>query len=62
MTDNKKEKKKKNDVAALFIPAGALLGLGVGFVADQIVGGLFIGLGLGFIGMIVTILVKQSKK
>jgi hypothetical protein len=35
-------------MGALFIPAGVLIGMGVGFIIDNIPGGLFIGLGLGF--------------
>ena len=52
------KKSKKDDRSGLFIPAGIFLGMGVGFVIDQLVGGLFIGLGLGFLGMA---LAKKNK-
>lgn len=44
-----KQRKKDDDPEALFIPAGVLLGLGFGFVFDNIVAGLFLGLGIGFL-------------
>jgi len=42
--------KSKNidNPGGLFIPAGVLLGMGVGFLTEELVAGLFIGLGLGF--------------
>jgi len=32
----------------LFIPAGVLAGMGLGFLNDEVAAGLFIGLGAGF--------------
>ena len=46
------EKGKKT--GGLFIPAGIFLGLGFGFLFDQLVAGLFIGMGAGFIGMAIA--------
>ncbi len=45
-----KEKKKKKDDSpeALFIPAGVLTGMGIGFLTGELVSWLFIGLGIGF--------------
>ncbi|MCK5149681.1 hypothetical protein KAJ87_02040 [Candidatus Pacearchaeota archaeon] len=45
----KKVNKKKEDNEALFIPAGLFVGMGLGFLYDQLVVGLFIGLGAGFL-------------
>ena len=42
------KRKMKDDPEALFIPAGCLLGIGFGFLYNQLVVGLVIGLGLGF--------------
>jgi hypothetical protein len=43
------EKKKDRDrPAALFIPAGVLTGMGLGFVFNNLPAGMFIGLGVGF--------------
>ena len=47
MAQQKKEEKKSG--SALFIPAGLLVGMGIGFLTNQLVPGLFIGLGLGFV-------------
>jgi hypothetical protein len=41
-------------VGALFIPAGVLTGMGIGFLVDNLVAGLFIGLGAGFALFAVT--------
>ena len=46
---NKVAKKKDDEPEALFIPAGVLLGLGFGFLFNEVVAGLFIGLGIGFV-------------
>lgn len=40
---------EKDNPGALFIPAGALTGMGFGFLFDNLVAGLFIGLGIGFL-------------
>jgi len=45
------KKSRKDDRSALFIPAGIMIGIGIGFITNQIPGGLFIGLGTGFLGM-----------
>ncbi len=45
----KKEEKEKGSPGGLFIPAGVLLGIGLGFVYGNVPAGLFIGLGCGFI-------------
>lgn len=40
---------KKSSPGALFIPAGILLGFGIGFAVNAIPSGMFIGLGAGFL-------------
>ncbi len=64
MLREKKENKKKkdDDSGALFIPAGVLTGIGVGFLTDHLVAGLFIGLGVGFTLFAFYEVVKNSKK
>lgn len=42
-------KEKKSGAAGIFIPAGLLIGMGVGFAINQLVAAMFIGLGLGFL-------------
>jgi len=40
--------------SGLFIPAGLFVGLGLGFIFNQIVAGIFLGLGVGFVCMAIT--------
>ena len=47
-------KKKKEDSSGIFIPAGALLGLGLGGLSGQWATGVLIGLGLGFAAMAIV--------
>jgi len=54
-----KKKKKKEDFSGIAIPAGLFVGMGVGFLINELVAGLFIGLGVGFF---VMLLVKTAKK
>lgn len=42
------EKKEKNN-GGLFIPAGILIGMGVGFLLNNLTAWMFIGLGVGFL-------------
>lgn len=52
-------KEKKKDPIGLFIPAGMFIGLGIGFLVDQVAMGFFLGLGAGFL---IVALVKLLKK
>ena len=52
-TQSEEPKKKAKGVTGLAIPAGLLIGLGVGIVFDNVSAGVLIGLGCGFLGMIV---------
>ena len=62
MAQQSEEQKKQWNTVGLAIPAGVLLGLGVGFLIDNIAAGLFIGLGGGFLVMFIGILILQLKK
>lgn len=42
-----KEEKKNN--GGLFIPAGILIGMGIGFLTNNLTAWMFIGLGAGFL-------------
>lgn len=44
----------KNSNSGVLIPAGIFIGMGVGFIIDELVGGLFIGLGAGFLLMVIV--------
>jgi len=53
MSTQSEEPKKRKGITGLAIVAGLFIGLGVGFLVDEVAAGLFIGLGAGFLGMIV---------
>ena len=53
------DQKKDWNITGLAIPAGLLIGLGVGFMVDNVPGGLFIGLGGGFLAMMVGMLILR---
>ena len=56
----KKSKKKEEDNAGLLIPAGVLIGLGVGGLLDAWAEGVLIGLGAGFLAMAIVKLVWKK--
>ena len=39
----------KNNRAALFIPTGLFIGLGIGFLINNVIAGTLLGLGAGFL-------------
>ena len=53
MSTQSEQTKKRTGVTGLAIPAGLLIGLGVGIVVDHTSAGVLIGLGCGFIGMMI---------
>jgi hypothetical protein len=55
-----KKKHRKDDHGVLFIPAGVLMGIGFGFLYEQLVAGLFIGLGFGFTLFTLSILMQKK--
>jgi len=59
MSDQKKC--NRSDIAGLLIPAGLLIGIGVGFLKGQIPAYTLIGLGIGFIGMFIAKVIIKDK-
>jgi F0F1-type ATP synthase assembly protein I len=59
MGEDGQSSKDKYGAGALFIPAGVLTGIGVGFLLDHLVAGLFIGLGIGFALFGVTAVLRE---
>ena len=55
-----KDKKQKEDNVGLFIPAGLLIGLGLGGIYDQWGAGVLLGLGLGFLAMALFKMLKKK--
>jgi len=55
----KMEAKCGRGAGGLFIPAGIFIGMGVGFLINNIPAGLFAGMGLGFLAFGITSLIKK---
>ena len=62
MSPQSEETKKQWGVTGVAIPAGVLIGMGIGFLIDNIAAGLFLGLGGGFLVMFIGMLILQFKK
>ena len=56
-----KDKKKKEGISGVAIPAGLFIGMGVGFLTDELVAGMFIGLGAGFLLFLILHLLTKGK-
>lgn len=52
----KDEKKDYKGIGGLFIPGGLLVGMGVGFLVNNLPAGMFIGLGAGFVLFALTVI------
>ena len=62
MSTQSEETKRQWGITGVGIPAGVLIGLGVGFIIDNIPAGIFIGLGGGFLAMLIGMVVLLFKK
>jgi hypothetical protein len=60
MAKQKSKIKPEGGSEGLFIPAGVLLGMGAGFLYNNIPAGLFIGLGLGFIVFAILRVIRKK--
>jgi hypothetical protein len=54
MSTQPEQPKKQKGVSGVAIPAGLFIGMGVGFLVDNMAAGLFIGLGSGFLVMLIV--------
>ena len=52
-TQPEQPKKRKSSITGVAIPAGILIGLGIGLLTDNVAAGVLIGLGCGFLGLII---------
>ena len=57
MSNETEKSKRLWSISGLFIPAGLLIGMGIGWALGYLVQGLFIGLGTGFLAMAITRLI-----
>ena len=62
MPTQSEETKKQWGITGVAIPAGVLIGMGIGFLIDNIAAGLFLGLGGGFLVMFIGMLILQFKR
>ena len=62
MSPQSEDEKKQWSITGVAIPAGVLIGLGIGFLVDNIVPGILIGLGIGFFFMMIGMLILQIKQ
>ena len=62
MSPQSEEEKRQWGISGVAIPGGVLLGLGIGFLVDDIVAGILIGLGGGFFVMMIGMVILQLKK
>ena len=62
MSTQSEETKKQWGITGVAIPAGLLIGMGVGFLIGNIVAGIFLGLGGGFLIMLLGMLILQLKR
>jgi hypothetical protein len=62
MSTQSDDQKKHWNITGVAIPAGVLIGLGVGFLIDNIPAGIFLGLGGGFLVMMIGMLILWVKR
>jgi len=53
MSTQSEQPKKQKGITGLAIPAGLFIGMGVGFLVNNIIAGIFLGLGGGFLIMLI---------
>ena len=61
MSTKSEDEKKHWGITGVAIPAGVLMGMGIGFLVDNVPAGLFIGLGSGFLLMMIGMMILQIK-
>ena len=62
MSQQSEERKNQWGITGVAIPGGLLIGLGIGFIIDNIVAGILIGLGGGFIVMMIGMIFLQFRR
>ena len=62
MSKESEEQKKQWGITGVAIPAGLFIGMGFGFLVNNITAGIFLGLGVGFLAMMIGMLILQFKR
>jgi hypothetical protein len=53
MSTQSEQPKKGKGITGVALPAGLFIGMGIGFLIDNITAGIFLGLGGGFLTMLI---------
>ena len=56
------DQKKHWNITGVAIPAGLFIGMGFGFLVDNITAGIFLGLGGGFLAMMIGMLILHINR
>ncbi|GAG28726.1 unnamed protein product [marine sediment metagenome] len=59
MSPQSDDQKKEWSITGVAIPAGLFIGMGVGFLVDNVTAGIFLGLGGGFLAMMIGMLILR---
>ncbi|MFC1949175.1 hypothetical protein ACFLW0_03275 [Chloroflexota bacterium] len=62
MSTQSDDQKKQWNITGIGIPAGLFIGMGVGFLVDNITAGIFLGLGGGFLAMMIGMLILRIRR
>ena len=62
MSTQSDDQKKQWNITGVAIPAGLFIGMGIGFLIDNITAGIFLGLGGGFLVMLIGMLILRTRK
>ena len=61
MSTQSDDQKKQWNITGVAIPGGLFIGMGIGFLVDNITAGIFLGLGGGFLAMMIGMLILRIK-
>jgi len=61
MSTQSDDQKKQWNITGVAIPAGLFIGMGVGFLVDNITAGIFLGLGGGFLAMMIGMIILRIR-
>jgi len=62
MSTQSDDQKKQWNITGVAIPGGLFIGMGVGFLVDNITAGIFLGLGGCFLAMMIGMLILHIRK
>jgi len=62
MSTQSDDQKKQWNITGVAIPAGLFIGMGVGFLINNITAGIFLGLGGGFLVMMIGMVILRIRK